>query len=128
MVPPPFCSRPQNISRGNTASPMACVGKGRVKEPAHASKHARQRKRARCGETMLPFAVGRETREGGTRTRESAVKGKSFVIYTHAMYVRKGERTTEHSYGIRRRGRGLAPLFLHARRCGISNSLPKSCM
>ena len=44
---------------------------------------------------MLPFAVGRETREGGTRTRESAVKGKSFVIYTHAMYVRKGERTTE---------------------------------
>ena len=56
---------------------------------------------------MLPFAVGRETREGGTRTRESAVKGKSFVIYTHAMYVRKGERTTEHSYGRIRRRRGV---------------------
>ena len=81
-----------------------------------ASRHAQQRKRARCGETMLPFAVGRETREGGTRTRESAVKGKSFVIYTHAMYVRKGERTTEHSYGrIRRRGRGFAPLSLPPR-------------
>ena len=65
---------------------------------------------------MLPFAVGRETREGGTRTRESAVKGKSFVIYTHAMYVRKGERTTEHSYGIRRReGDSLLSLSTSAR-------------
>ena len=70
-------------------------GKGaHARTHAHAS--AEQRKRARCGETMLPFAVGKTT----------AAQGRgSFVIYTHAMYERAS---------IRRAGKGIHSILTAA--------------